>query len=402
MEQQTFKRPKVTPPAAPARDPIPYRQIVGGAAALLLAMLLIVLFPRVVRVTGQTSATATQPATAQPTSVLPTATATPLTAEGVWGSALTRHSLLLSDGTSFTPTDVAPDGSLLVGYAVAQPSAPYYITAVALPSFTAQRLFTLPADATKPIVKTDGTFAGWLGANTPTSTGAVHQTIGYVNIATGRYAELYDAFSLQYDPRFFAVAAGQFLYSPVKSPNTLNVLDMTTGNSAPLPLHVPTGATLATLTVAWPLLVYTASDQSVHVYDNQNQLDAPLSVLTFASVTDTLALAGKTLYWAHPASGGNALQVTAFAAITDPTVTGQVITMVAASRLTQLTAGSRLLTWSDGQTRAAYDLDHHAQVQLGPTVAGDAMQMGQQGKMLWYRSDTANQPAITLVNGAQL
>jgi hypothetical protein len=402
MDEETVKRPAVPsrPPTTPPRDPIPYRQIFGGTGVLLVAMLLILLFPRLVHINGGASTSGSTATQVHPTPAAPTATATPPIAEVAWASALTRHSLVLNDGTTFTPTDIAPDGSLLVGYAVGQTDAPYYIDAVTLPSFTPQRLFTLPADATKPIVKTDGTYAAWIGGDAATGT-TVHQTIGYINLATGRYAELYDAFALLYDPRFFDVADGQFIYSPVKSPGTLDVLDMATGNSGPLPIHTPSGTTLTTLAVAWPRLVYAASDQSVHLYDNQTQVDTPLSNITFATNTDMLALSGTTLYWAHPTSG-NALALTAFDLTTTAQATGQTVTTIAATQLTALSVGTHVVAWDDGHTRTAYDLTKQQTVILGPTLAEVPTQIAQRGTMLWYRSNNGSQPIITLVNLAKL
>lgn len=79
----TNKRTAVTP-STPAkrereRDPIPHRQIWGGAAALVSAMLLIVLFPRVLHApaSATTTTTATKHPTALPT-LAPTATPAPL------------------------------------------------------------------------------------------------------------------------------------------------------------------------------------------------------------------------------------------------------------------------------------------------------------------------------------
>src|SRR5579875_2012724 len=200
----------------PAQDAIPHRQVWGGAAALIAAMLLIVLFPRTLH--PPASATTGTAATATATHAAPTATAapTPIPAAQAWGAqAVQFHPLTLPDGSLFIPTDSAPDGSLLAGYtAQANRSGPYRIAAITLPGFTAHLITTLPADAPAPVVRTDGQFVAWIGG--PSASGQqapVHQTIGYSRLNSGIVVVLYDTNQLRYNPGVMALVDGRFYYS---------------------------------------------------------------------------------------------------------------------------------------------------------------------------------------------
>ena len=404
MNQETTKRGAVKAPQSPppSRDAIPYRQIFGGAAALLAAMLLIVIFPRVVQLHTQ-AATTTAAAQATATATLaPTSTPAPLTAAQAWGGALSQHTLALADGTTFTPTDIAPDGSLLVGYALGQANAPYFIDAVALPSFTAQRLFTLTADATRPLVKTDGKFAAWIGGDTPTSGGAVHQTIGYINLGNGTYNELYDSFTLQYNPTAFAVINGKFIWSPVKAPATLNATDMTTGNVAPVSLPAQSDSAITSLQPAGALLLYTLADGSLNFFDMATGHDTPIIATHLTGTTDVLTVADNILYWAHPETPAATTLVESFSPIPGPSLVRQTVVTIQAAHLTALSASTRLLAWDDGQTRTAFDLTHRTTVLLGPSVAIMPLQLQQRGNVLWYLTTSNGQPAIAWVQLAQL
>ena len=403
-----------TPKPPPPKDPIPHRQIWGGAAALVAAMLLLFFVPRLLHGAGNSSssifkASATATATSTPA---PTATPAPQTPAQAWGAAAVTHvPLALPDGTTFVPSDISPDGKMLVGYTISSQTqqAPYDIVAVTLPNLSVEHLYTMPADAAPPTVRTDGTFVAWIGGNNYTGgTGQIHQIIGFFNLPNRTYNILYDTYALQFNPHVIAVAHGQFFWSPQNSPTQLNDIDMATTNRT---VVTPPNVILAfdahpNIQVSWPYLLYMPADHVVHIYNMQTQQDHPLNVIAPLDVTTQLALVGDSVLWTAPATGTQAgTMVEEIAHIDQPAPTAQTLLDIPnATSLTQLVATPRLIAWSDGMSFSAYDRQRQIFVTLHgvPQASFAVTPLAANGNQLWYEADDNNQPGIDVLDTTNL
>jgi hypothetical protein len=386
-------------------DPIPHRQIWGGAGALLLVMVLILVVPRVLQRAGSVASTAQATPTALPTA---TATPAPETPAQAWGaSAIAHYPMTLADGTTFVPTDIAPDGSLLVGYATPPGTtpAPYFIEAVTLPALHVRQLYQMPADAALPTVKTDGQFAAWIGgATSPTGQSPVHQIIGYINLQTGNYNILYDTYALRFNPHVIAVAAGQFFWSPQATPTQLNDTDMASANNAPV--DATNGrfafAQSAVLQVDWPHLLYLGSDNLVHVYNVQTQQDHTFGLIPV--VPFLVRLAGSAIYWPQSLPTGGTEIETIANVDQGSTASQSVVALPAASSLAQLVVTNRLVAWDDGTHFVAWDRQTHLFVTLHarPQTALGVVTLAAKSNEVWFEADDNGAFGIDVMNTVQL
>ena len=401
-----------TPQPPPKQDPIPHRQIWGGAAALVAAMLLLFFVPRLLHsATKSTASTTIARATATSTAA-PTPTPTAQTPTQAWGAAAVVHMpLALPDGTTFVPSDISPDGKMLVGYAISSqtPQAPYDIETVTLPGLGVQKLYKMAADAAPPTVKTDGTYVAWIGGNSYTGgTGQIHQIIGFFNLQNNSYNILYDTYALQFNPHVIAVDHGQFLWSPENNPTQLNDIDMATANRS---LITPPNVTFGfdvnpNIQANWPYLLYVPTDHVAHVYNMQTQQDHPLSMIAPTGATTQIALVGDSVLWTVPATGSQVgTTVEEVTHIDQPATAAQTVMVIPnATTLTQLVATPRLIAWSDGANFAAYDRQRQIFVTLHsvPQASFAVTPLAAHGNQLWYEADDNTQPAINVIDSTNL
>lgn len=390
----TERQPAQQPATDVARRQLSLRRRLGaGVIALVSAVLLVLLFPRTLpaepaspMALASTSTTATS---------TPTPVPTPLSPAQAWGAQTIAHYPLTQAGGTFVPTDIAPDGSFMVGYT--RPSrgdSSYSVAALTLPQDTVRSLFPLPASAAPPVVKTDGTYAVWLAATTAPS----GQIVGFSDVQTGMYHLLAQNAPGRYNPAVFAVAHGNFFWSPTGTAVALHMTALATMMDTSV--APPAGfASTPAIQVVWPRLVYHAADDTTHVYDLATRQDSALSAIPATATPPQMHLTAMALFWLRATTAGNIIERCDLSTADAPAT--PVVTLGHTSRVAQFAATDRALAWNNGTQLLAWDTEQRVLIALG-TPAATMPTIAAQGALLWYGTDQTSAPGIDIIDTGRL
>lgn len=402
---------------APARDQIPQREILGGTAAMLVAMLMLAVFTGMLHsgsVLGKAPAT-----TVTPKPLTPTTTPGPLTAAHAWGNAITSVPLQLADGTQFSPTDVLPDGGALVGLALTR-SGPTATDIVALLPTSgsapagneALQLYTMPVGANVPNVKTDGSYVVWVGGiNVTGGPGLTRQIVGYFDRTQKRAVViLRDTPGIVVDPYDFAVEDGYFVWTKASTPSALYFTNLATGGTNYFGLDQPLATDTGNpLQLAWPNVMYVTADHQAHLRNLQTGqvTDLPqVKITPFDTTTGTstqLLLTSDTLYWSQLTADGASTAIMALAHPDQPNAVSSTIATVPGVMQSLAGITDRLIVYTANWTNLAWDRTQQRAIVLAKIPTGfGALDLGLQGTTLWYVADSNGQPVADLVNLAHL
>lgn len=389
----TERQPAQQPASGVARRQLSRRrQFLAGVIALVSAVLLVLLFPHTLP---------TEPApplahagTGTAAASTPTPVPTPLSPAQAWGAQTIAHYPLAQAGGTFVPTDIAPDGSFMVGYTRPVRGSGYAVAALMLPQNTVRSLFPLPATAAPPVVKTDGTYAVWLAATTAPS----GQIVGFSDVQMGTYHVLSQNAPGLYNPAVFAIAHGNFFWSPTGTAIALHMTALATIMDTPV--VPPAGfATTPAIQVVWPRLVYRAADDTTHSYDLQTQQDNVLSAIPATPIPLQMHLTATALFWLRATTAGSVIERCDLSTA-DATAT-TVVTLGHTSRAAQFAATDRALAWNDGTQLLAWDTQQRVLIALG-TPSATMPTIAAQGALLWYGSDQTPTPGIDIIDTGRL
>jgi hypothetical protein len=262
--------------ALPARRPglPPWGRI--AASALTLALVVALAVEVVAQHNGSGPHVSSQTSTTSLTTPAVTPTVAKLypphiiTADAAWGTSNT-HTLRI-DATTYDIQDVLPNGTGVIGTTqlieTTTTFQPVSIVAVMYPGAVVHTLYTI-SDAAFASVATDGHYLGFIGGVNPTGgPGYTHETLGYIDLTTGRVVTLYDSGSTATDVnggnRFVlgsVVTHGHLYISHATSPLGISDFDLATGKEQVLLLQ---NSPFDGFSISWPYMLVTGdvTDQS--------------------------------------------------------------------------------------------------------------------------------------------
>lgn len=403
---------------APVRDQIPHREIWGGAAAMLAAGIMIAVFTGMLHTGSVLGNAPSHSSTPTPTPLAATATPGPLTAAQAWGSAITTVPLQLADGTQFSPTDVSPDGTYLVGLAPIGTGQAASVNIALLPvpasasGNMARVMFTMPVGTSTAAVKTDGRFVVWIGGigDGSTGVGPTRQIVGYFDRQNRSYVIMRDTTEILVNSHAFAVGHGYFVWTRRNPDFGLYATNLVTGATTYYPLNQPIAADISNpVQIAWPNALYITDDHVAHLLNLQTGHVTNLSQVTiapfnFATGQSTkVLLTGAAFNWSQLADDRQHTIINAVMQPDQPGAAGHVIASL--SGITQSLAGitDQFIAYTANDRYVAWDRHQQREIILGDIPLGNSpLDMGLQGTTLWYIVLANGQLAAELVDLAHL
>lgn len=313
---------------APTPAPhVPARAVWGGLGTLATLVVLVALFAQIFRqpasrsisyhLTPQPTGSAA-PTMLPPTPVDPTTLMRP---DQAWGSHYITDHLTLSAASDnfFTPDDIFPDGSALVGtiFRNGQQS-------VVLMNSRTQAIhvvYTAPASVVTPfLVQTDGRFVVWDGGFSGAGT-ISHQEpkiFGYADLQTGRVTILSVTLSPnQTSSGLLLLDQGMMLWETYTATTSVTkITDLATNSTRLLPAF-RTNENIVDVSLPYLLTETTTGTSAPYTmkwrfWDLTTGQIAPVSNNGFDTASngipnDLSALSGKKLFWVQPASDSSGL-----------------------------------------------------------------------------------------------
>ncbi len=329
------------------------------------------------------TACATQTSSQTVTPVMPTKTPVPLSPTQAWGNyAATHITLPLATTSHFTPTDISPDGSTIVG--VSTRGGQMQVMLLEVATGHTRVLYTAPPDLGTPLqVQTDGRFVAWAGGNEGEGSRSDHNVVGYSDLQTGKVTMVADN---NQHVRIVGVTHGTMVLKP-DSTNPQLPPYTATDLANNLTLMLPISQLWNCSSVSWPYLLCTMTNGIPYwkLYNlATNVLLTLTSIVRFTQDMSgyMVALAGTAIFLLPPGGSSSAkpAQPAQLAEIDlsdlDARPSGTVRRLGSAFVASNLMANGRLVVWSGngdgGATNTLYAWDR-AQNRL---VAFDSLQSG--------------------------
>lgn len=315
--------------------------------------------------------------------VAPTRTPAPISPARAWGNyAATHITLPLATTSRFTPTDISPDGSTIVGISTRGGQMQVMVLQVA--TGNTHILYTAPPDLGTPLqVQTDGRFVAWAGGNEGEGSRSDHNVVGYSDLQTGKVTML--ANNNQH-VRIVGLTHGTMVLKP-DSTNPALPPYTATDLANNLTLMLPISQEWNCSSVSWPYLLCTMTNGIPYWKLYNLATNALLTLTSIVRFTQDMsgykvALAGTAIFLLPP--GGYASATPAQPAqlveidLSDLNArpSGTVRRLGSAFVASNLMANGRLVVWTGngdgGLTNSLYAWDR-AQNRL---VAFDPLQSG--------------------------